>query len=102
MSAAIDGKGTRPDVSITVSVDNEPHEPAPDRVIAGHPARVWSDEFNFDVTLYGVAGYRVIATMNNAAGRDKVSEDQVMAMALSVTPHGLPSDRSQWTNSPLR
>ena len=54
------------------------------------------------LSMYGIAGYRVDATINSKAARAKVTEDQLIAMALSVVPLGPPNDRTQWTNTPLR
>ena len=100
--------GPPPDDSLlTVTVNWVPpgysNKDRPNRTVDGSPAAVhFGSADSGSITLYR-NGYEVVVDVHGRAARRLIDEKAAIDIATSLTPTaGAPSDRTQWTDHPLR
>ena len=70
--------------------------------VGGHQAFVVDEPALYCVSLLEVGGYTVEVTVSGERGRALFSAQQADALALTVQTIGSWTDRSQWTDDPIR
>jgi len=87
---------------VTVSVGDLDLAVTPNRTIGEYQAFVNDDPTGYYVALFDDHGYSVQVTVAGDNFQELFSAQQANDLALSVRPLGSLTDRSQWTDDPIR